>query len=242
MNEFLLQNYMLITHSVETIAALTGVFFYRKYKNETTKYFIYFLIYLTVCEFLCGYSKFVKPDKFLHMLVGTIIQKNHWWTTLFWKIGAIMFFSFYYRKILKTKLFKDIIKYSSYVFLIISFIHIILHFEEFFYKFFPIISVLGAIIIFLCSIFYFIETLQSTKVLAFYKSINFYISAAIFVWWLIVTPIVFYDIYFVYEIGNPNRDWDFMFLRWQIYMFANIFMYLTFTFALIFCTPEKEIS
>lgn len=239
-NEFLLQNYMLITHSVEVTSALTGVFVFRKYRNKTTKYFIFFLVYLTICEFIGGYTKYVHPDKILSILIGTVFQKNHWWATLFWNIGAIMFFSFYYRKVLKTKLFIDIIKFCSYIFFIISAIHIILNFEEFFYKFFPIISILGTIVIFLCSIFYFVETLQSDKILTFYKSINFYISAAIFIWWLIITPIIFYDVYFVYEIGNPNRDWDFLFLRWQIYLFANIFMYSTFTFALIWCKPEND--
>ncbi|MDO7172591.1 hypothetical protein [Mariniflexile sp. AS56] len=242
MNEFLLQNYLIITHSVEVIAALTGVFLLRNYRNGTTKYFIFFLVYLTICEFIAGYTRYVYPGKFLDILIGTIFQKNHWWATLFWKIGAIMFFSFYYRKILETKFFKDVIKYCSFIFLIISVSCIILNFEEFFYRFFPVISILGAVIVFLCTIFYFVETLQSDKILTFYKSINFYISAAIFIWWLIITPITFYDVYFVYEIGNPNRDWNFMFLRWQIYLFANVSMYLTFTFALIFCKPEAEIK
>ena len=94
----------------------------------------------------------------------------------------------------------------------------------------------GALIILLCTIFYFIEILQSEKILIFYKSLNFYISAAIFIWWLIVTPIVFYDIYM------SNSDWNFIFLRWQIYLFANIIMYLTFTFALIWYKPEKKIN
>jgi hypothetical protein len=44
--------------------------------------------------------------------------------------------------------------------------------------------------------------------------------------------LVFYDIY------NTNGDWNFIFLKWQIYLSANVFMYLTFTFALIFCKPD----
>lgn len=231
---------MIITHSVEAVAALTGVFFFKRYKNKTAKYFICFLIYLTICELIGGYTKYVHSDKFLDVLIGTIFEKNHWWTTLFWKIGAIMFFAFYYQKILLSKVFKNIIKYTSYSFLLISVIYISFHFNEFFYKFFSLISVMGAVIVFLCTVFYFIEVLQSDKILTFYKSINFYISVAIFIWWLIITPLVFYNVYFVYEIGNPNRDWNFMFLRWQIYLFANIFMYSTFTFALIWCKPQNK--
>ena len=100
--------------------------------------------------------------------------------------------------------------------------------------FFLILDILGSLIIFLCTVFYFFEILQSDNILTFYKLLNFYISTAIFIWWLIITPLVFYDIY------NSNYDWNFIFLKWQIYLFANIFMYSTFTFALIFCKPEIE--
>ncbi|WP_308992005.1 hypothetical protein QLS71_017120 [Mariniflexile litorale] len=172
--------------------------------------------------------------------MGTKIETNHWWTTMFWKIGAIMFFSFYYVKVLKTKIFKDIIKFGSYAFLAVSIFYIVFNWNRFFHTFFTVISILGALVIFLCTVLYFLETLQSDRILTFYKSINFYISAAIFIWWLIITPIVFYDVYFVYESGNSNRDWTFIFLRWQIYLFANIFMYSIFTFALIWCRPQND--
>ena len=240
MEEFLLKNYSFITHSVEALAALTGVFFFNKYKNTSAKFFIYFLIYLTVCDTLSWYTRLVFPDKALNFLMGTIIEKNYWWSTFYWKIGAVMFFSFYYSKILKTKAFKDIIKYSSYSFFIFSIIYILFHWEAFFVSFFPIISVLGAIIVFLCTVFYFIEILQNDKILTFYKSLNFYISAAIFIWWLIITPLVFYDNYTAYVIGIYNGDLNYIKLRRFIYLSANIIMYSTFTFALIWCRPEND--
>jgi hypothetical protein len=130
--------------------------------------------------------------------------------------------------------FKMIVKYSGYSFLIFSIIYILLNWDDYFVRFFPIIDILGAVIIFLCTAFYFYEILISEKILTFYKSLNFYISAAIFNWWLIITPLVFYDIY------NSRYDWNFIFLKWQIYLFANITMYLTFTFALIFCDSEID--
>ncbi len=151
---------------------------------------------------------------------------------MYWKIGAILFFSFYYYRYLINKSFKRIVKYSGYSFLVFSIIYILFNWDDYFIVFFPIIDILGAIIIFLCTAFYFFEILNSEKILTFYTSINFYISAAIFIWWLIITPLVFYDIY------NSHYDWNFIFLKWQIYLFANIVMYLTFTFALIFCKPE----
>jgi hypothetical protein len=191
-------------------------------------------VYLSVCDFLGSYVHYIRNGGFLGFLEGTVFIRNFWWSTLFWKIGAIMFFSFYYNSILTNEKFKRIIKYSGYSFLVLSIIYILFNWDDYFIIFFPIIDILGAVIVFLCTAFYFFETLSSEKILTFYKSINFYISAAIFIWWLIITPLVFYDIY------NSHYDWNFIFLKWQIYLFANIVMYLTFTFALIFCKPEAD--
>ncbi|GAL73156.1 hypothetical protein JCM19302_3037 [Jejuia pallidilutea] len=75
----------------------------------------------------------------------------------------------------------------------------------------------------------------------FYKSLNFYISAVIFIWWLIIAPLTFYDVYYKYEIGVGVFDKAFVDLRFQIFLFANLFMYLTYTFALIWCKLENEL-
>lgn len=234
MNDFLLEYKYLITYSIEILAAVTGLLLYKKYKFTAAKFFIWFLVYLAICDFIGSYVKYVNNDGFFSFLEGTLLKRNFWWTTLYWKIGAILFFSFYYYKILTKKSFKTVVKFCGYSFLLFSVIYILFNWEDYFVRFFPVISIIGAIIIFLCTIFYFIEILLSDKILTFYKSLNFYISAAIFIWWLIITPLVFYDIY------NSHYDWNFIFLKWQIYLFANIVMYLTFTFALIWCRPQKN--
>lgn len=244
MNEFLKEYYSLITHSLEIMAAVTGLFLYKKYELTAAKYFVYFLFYLTFFDFLSGYTypSYIHSELFMSFLKGTVLEKNYWLSTLYWKIGAIMFFAFYYGKILNYQSFKNIIKYISYGFFVFSIIYILLNWSAFFTSYFPIISILGSIVIFLCTIFYFIELLQSETILTFYKSLNFYISAAIFIWWLIITPIVFYDNYTSYTVGVYERDWDYIELRRLIYISANIFMYSTFTFALIFCKPEIKID
>ncbi len=235
MNEFLLEYYNTITFSVEILAAVTGLFLYKKYKLTAAKYFIWFLVYLSICDFLGSYVAYIRDDGFLNFLKDTVFRRNFWWTTLYWKVGAIVFFSFFYAKILTTNLSKKIIKIFCSAFVLFSISYIILNWDDYFIRFFPIIDIVGTLIIFLCTTFYFFETLTSNKVLTFYKSINFYISAAIFIWWLIITPLVFYDIY------HSDMDWNFIFLKWQIYLSANIIMYLTFTFALLWCKPENEL-
>lgn len=240
MIDFLLQNYYILNSSLEFLAAITGVVCYRKYRNTPVKYFIYFLWFIAISDTLCNYSTYVRPGEALEFLIGTKFEKNHWWSNIYWVIGAIMFFAFYYRKILKTDSFKQTIKIASYSFFLFSIIYIAFNWDIFFNQFFIVLDLSGAIIIFLCTILYFIEILLSDKILLFYRSMNFYISATIFIWWLIIVPMTFYDVYFKYEIGKGFVDNEFLALRHQVFLFANFFMYLTYTFAFIWCKPENE--
>lgn len=91
MKEFLIENYSLLTKSFEILAAMTGIFVYRKYRNSVAKYFIFFLIYIAILELVGGYVIYVRPDKFLHFLIGTLLEQNYWLYTLCWKVGAILF-------------------------------------------------------------------------------------------------------------------------------------------------------
>jgi hypothetical protein len=225
---------------VEFLAAVTGLFFYKKYQDTAAKFFIWFLLIIAISDSLGNYVFYVRPGKVLSFLIGTKIEKNHWWYTIFWQIGAIIFYAFYFYRVLKTLLFKKIIKYVGTFFFLFSLVYIAFHWDKFFYQFFTGLELLGAVIILMCAVFYFIEILVSDKILEFYKSINFYISATIFFWWIIITPLSFYGVYYTYEVGKRFFDLDFVFLRFQIYLFANIFMYLTFTFAFIWCRPEID--
>ncbi len=240
MEDFFQKNYLFLTHTVEAMAALSGLVCFNKYKHTVARYFIFFLVFLTVCDFISGYTWLVDPGKLFDFLIGTLVEKNYWLSTLYWKIGAIIFFAFYFYQIIKNKRFKVTLKYSTISFFTFSLLYIIFHWQAFFVSFFPIISVLGAIIIFMCTSFYFFEILQSDKILNINKSLNFYISFAIFIWWLIITPIVFYDNYTFYEVGVDKEDLNYIILRRYIYLFSNIFMYSTFTFALIWCKPQND--
>ena len=234
MEEFLIKYYIPLTHGVELLAALTGVIYYRKYNYSNAKYFIYFLVFIAIAELVSGYTHFIENDGLFSFLKGTVFQKNYWWGALYWSLGGIMFYSYYFLRIIKTKSFVLVIRISRYFYLIFFFVYIFFNWNDYFIKPFPVINILGAIVIFLCAIFYFIEILKSDVVLTFYKSLNFYIATTIFIWWLIITPIVFFNIYY------RHVDWNFIFLKWQIYLFANICMYLTFTIALIWCKPEND--
>ena len=247
MNGFLIENYSLLTKSLEILAAVTGIFVYRKFSNSVAKYFIYFLIYVAILELVGGYIIYVRPDEFLHFLMGTLIEKNYWLYTICWKIGAILFFNFYYFKIIENNRLKTVLKYTGFSYLAFSIVYIIANGNKFFYMSFPILSVFGSIIVFTCCTFYFIELLRSEKVLFFYSSLNFYISVVIFIWWLITTPLIFYSMYYSsVDLSKPFRhpeffgDLNYITLQKKIYLYSNMFMYLTYTFALLWCKPQND--
>lgn len=240
LEEFLFKNYTLLTHSVEATAAFTGVFFYKKYRNTQTRYFIYFLIYIIINEIIRTYTYYVHPGRPLEFLIGTIIEKNHWMTTFFWSMVSAMFFGFYYHRILENITFKKVIKYIGYAFFFFSMGYILVRWKAFFNTFFPVIKVSGGSFIIMCTVLYFFETLQSDKLLTFYRSINFYISIALFIWFLVITPMVFFDKYLAYDPFGYEPDWNYLRLRRMIYLSCNMFMYLTFSFALIWCKTEND--
>lgn len=189
-------------------------------------------------ELVGGYTVYIDRFESLHSvkdyLAGTRFEKNSWVYTIFWKIGATLFFAWYFRKLLINTSYKLLLKIGSGLFLIIALTAIAMNFELFFRKSLTVINISGGILI-ICSVtLYLIEVLQSEKILDFYKSLNFYIAAALFIWFIITTPLIFYDIYF------SRKDMPYVTLKMATKLFCNIFMYSTFTLALIWCKPEKQ--
>ncbi|WP_274474634.1 hypothetical protein [Mangrovimonas aestuarii] len=234
MEPFLDKYYDFITFSVELIALVAGILAFKKFKDTAVKYFIYFLGYILLVEIVGRYKNYISfwPINYLE---DTRFEENWWWYTLSWKIGAILFYAYYYQKIIRSKKFSSFLKYTSVAFLVVSLGVILIQWEDFFKGYFALINVMGMIVIFLCIVFYFTEMLRSDKVLTFYKSFSFYFSSALLIWWLINTPLVIYSSYYA-----TVSDIEYKNLRKLILLFCNIFMYITFTFAFIWCNPKTE--
>lgn len=182
------------------------------------------------------YPSFIKDDfikKHQGSLWGLILQSNHWLYSIFWTLGGSLFFSYYFRLNFQNEKHKRIVKYLTVLFILSFAIYYATHFEKLFSDFIFIpVDIFSAVLVATCSILYLMELMQSDKIVYFYRSINFYISTVILIWWLISTPINFFNEYF------HINDIDFITLQWLIYLIINVMMYLSFTFALIFCQPR----
>lgn len=219
---------------VEILAAVTGLVLYKKYRNTAAKYFIFFLVYTVIIVILGKYTYYIKNDGILSFLDGTVFERNYWWYTLFWKIGASVFFGFYYSEILVNKGLKKILKFSVILFIFISIVLILSNLSLYFTSAIPSISILSALIILQCVFFYFLEILQSDKILSFYTSLNFYISVAILLFWLIKTPLAFFEPYYT------KTDIEYVNLRSCINLGVISFMYITYIIGLIVSKPEYD--
>lgn len=237
MSDFIKNNFLYLNEGVIILAALIGLLCLNKYKHTVVKYFIYFLVYVVIIELLGYYPSFsinYEPFSWIQNLTkGTLFERNFLWYAIFWKIGSALFISFYFRLILENKFYKNIIEYWTYAFIITSISYFIFNYEVYYNSELKLIRFFGVFLILLSIVFYLIEILTSDKIVAFYKSFNFYIAAVFFIWFLIKTPLTFYQIYF------STADWNFIFLRREIILFSNMFMYLTFIFALLWCKPQN---
>lgn len=235
MEEFLSVNYSILTYAVELLAAIAALFCYSKYKTTKARYFIYFLLFVLGLELLGAYPYYVNENRVLSFLNDTWLERNFWVYTIFWHLGSGLFLSFYFKNLLNNSRFKLIVKLLSVGFVLYFVLyygtHLKLLFSEFTYTG---IILYWSLLILVSVVFYLIELLQSDKLLNFYNSIDFYIAVIWFIWLIIITPLTFYNVYFT------TADLRFVILKGQIYLLANIFMYLMFTFALLWCKPQNN--
>ncbi|MGJ8593573.1 MAG: hypothetical protein ACSHXF_13560 [Aquaticitalea sp.] len=238
MDEFLKQNYGLITHCVETIAAVTGLLVYRKYKDTTVKYFIWFLVYVVIIELVGSYPRYMANNESfseIHLfLKNSHFENNFWFYTIFWIFGSGVFYALYFRSLIKSYNYKKTIKYMVISFVSMGMLYYFFNWQSLFSGRAGFIDVFGVIVILSAVSLYLVEILLSNQILKINKSLNFYVATTLILWYLMVTPLTFYSKYF------STADWNFVILKYQIFLMANVFMYLTFTFALIYCSPDHD--
>lgn len=233
MKNFILNNHVVITYVIEFIAVLVGFFSYKKYQHTTAISFIHILFFIFFIELIGSYPNYYNKLEFLNPLYNSVFRQNYWWFTIFFDVIIVFLFSRLFLKVLNIRFLNRLVNISSIIFLVFSTIFLFVNYEKLFFQVFPFIQIVGSLLIIISTISYFIELILSDKILFFYRDLYFYISVALFMWWIIMTSLSFYDIY------SKNGDWNFILLKWQIYLIANLFMYTTFAIGLIVSKPEK---
>ena len=225
--EFLSKYYTFLIKATELIAVLTGLILYKKYKHTDVKYFIWFLIYVVIIETVGSYPVYLKSLNLSHLIENTLIRRNYWRFAFTWVSASTFFYSWFLGKQLKSSVFKKILRYACIVYLVVLIVRIGFYHEEYFKGRNLILDIGNMTIVLLSSIFYLYEILNSEKILDFYRSFYFYVAAIIFIWWLVITPIGFFEQY------NNVYDMNFVMLKYVTKLCLISFMYLGFSVALI---------
>ncbi|WGD34686.1 hypothetical protein [Olleya sp. YS] len=238
MSSFLIDNYVVIYRGAEILAAITGLFFYKKFKSKAARIFIWFLVYIQLIETLGAYPRVAKNSEtlrwFQNIISDTIFEKNYWFYALFWTIVGSLIISYYFYKVSNIIATKKTIKIATIFFLIASVVFIFFNYKAYHNNFLLSIEILSLFLILLVTFSYFFELLNSEKILNFYKSLSFYIAIGVLVFWIVTTPLMFYEQYF------NGEDVHFMALKNYIYLFSIVFMYLAFTIGFIVSKPEHD--
>ncbi len=219
---------------LELVAALVATITFIKYRKtinfEASDYLLRFLWIGVFCEFIGHYPRYIDHigiDKSDFFINNQKLLKNYW----IFNIYSIVIYSIiviYFKKQLKNKIFKKILTYSVYIFLITTIINISV--TDIFFKAFSQYTDFTGLLIIICAIsFYYYELLNSNDILKVNSSLPFYISFTLLLYYLSMTPIFLSSVFYTKE--------EVVFIKYykSILSFGNYFLYGMFIFAFLRC-------
>lgn len=235
MKEFLLDNYSVITKSVEFIAAISGTVYIKNNKNSVVKIFVYYLWITFFVEVIGEYGRLMRNnydyDWFI-AIKNSVFCENMWLYNIYSYV-AIGFIGVFYSNLMLNIFYKNIIRGALVLFSLFTFIFFTVS-DAFFLKSLPYDFILGTAVICLFVILYFIELMKSDEILNYYKLPSFYISIALLLWYLCVTPLFIFDGYFL-EINA-----EFVIFKYLLLLIINICTYLCFAFGFWYSLYKRK--
>ncbi len=223
---------VLLVNSLELLAFLVGVFYYKKNKSQPTLFLVWFLGITVFSEFFGWYAYFVKIG-FLSFLKGTSFENNYWSANIY-TIISYLFYINYFKWYLLSKKSIIIINRISIIFFIVSILEILFS-DGFFIKFMPITNIVGTLFVFLSIAFYYLELLKSDQILQVQKSLPFFVSVGALIFHLCTTPLFLYSVYY-----SNSVDPGFVILYRQVIFGTNYLLYSIYIVGFIICSRKKN--
>lgn len=238
LSDFLL--YVLPIFSLEILSASTGTYYLRKNLSQfkNTKYLVIFLWFTVFVEAVGSYSPigYFSNYKLFSFILETPFEDNYWWYNIYSTI-SFSFYTLYFISFLRNGYWKRIFHVSVGIFLLTS-ILIFIFSGSFFKGYPPYLTIAGTFLLFFSVVLFYFELLKSDLLLQLKRFLPFYISVGVLVFTLCVTPIEIFIQYFSLKDGNEL----FVTLRSNVLLYANIFMYATYTFGFLICSRKKKSS
>ncbi len=219
---------------MEILAALSGSYYLSKVNNPVVKIFVYYL-WVTVCIELLGLYGFLFLNNYdLNWFIdlkNSVLCSNTWLYNIY-SFLAIGLLGLFYSNLMSSRVFKTIIRavflaYSgfAFVFFIVT--------DAFFVKSLPYSFIFGTVTICIYVVLYFVELLRSDQLLTYYKLPAFYISIALMLWYLCVTPLFIFDSFFY------TMNTNFVSFRRSLLLTINICTYSCFIFGFLYPLSKR---
>ncbi len=226
---------LIIIHLIELLAAIVGVRFIQKYREDkVSRYFVWFLWFVVVIETFGLVPRLIKGLDSLSFLKNTFFAEDNYWLYNPYLIISFVFYIFFFSSQIRLKRNKIILKLLAILFFISSVVNLVFT-EVFFEAISAYTFILGGVIIFIGIFLYFYEVFQSDNILYFNKLFPFYVAVGTLVFHLTVTPLLIYSKYYS-ESSNP----EFVKIYTTILTIANIFLYTCYTIGFVVCSKKNK--
>lgn len=234
---FLLDYNIFITYFVELTAALSGSYYFRKVNDHRLRIFVHYLWLTLIVEVLGSYTYLMQHEyeyEWFIAIKNSVFRKNIWLYNIYayLAIGFISIFYYNFMTNIKTRI---AILSTWGIYSVFSILYYTLT-EAFFTMTLPYHFFIGAVIICLYVLLYFLQLINSDKILHYYKLPSFYISIILLLWYLCVIPLFIFDGFF------KSLNSDFGRFRTLLLLIINICTYLGFTFAFLYPLYRSERS
>ncbi|QAA81326.1 hypothetical protein EI546_06100 [Aequorivita sp. H23M31] len=224
--------------SMEILAALVGTYYLKNASVPIigSRYLVNFLWLTVFVEILGSYAAlaYFSDYRYFSFVEDTPFRNNFWLFNTYSVIN-FSFYPFYFSLFLKNKFFKNLLKILIVGFIISSVVLMIVK-NTFFHQASRFVNIAGTLLLFVSIILFYFELLRSDLLLQVKRFLPFYVSVAVLIFNLCITPMDILSQYFNLTEGNE------LFVKLHLYvvLFANVFLYAMLIFGFLICSKKKK--
>lgn len=218
--DYIFDNFLL-TYLLELGSAIAGTIYLRmvRYPKKETRWFVFYLWLVVFVEMVGLYPSlaYFSEYSFLPFVEDTPFAQNYWWYNCYHLVKYYIFYVFFIGQLDNEKTKKILYWFS--LLLIGSFILDYFISGFFWSGYSPYVTIVGSVYLVILILMYHFTLLNSDKILAINKRIEFYISIGLLVWHISGTPLFIYNKYF--SLANS----EFLHFHATFLELLNVFLY-----------------
>lgn len=207
---------------MEGVAAVTSFIYIKKWKNTYWKWFPYYLVFIVLAEIIgtsfARHNMYIANFTFYSYLVIPV---------------EFLFFFWVFHRALKSSKHRKMPVISSFIYMA-SLFSDILYFRHYQFYYYSLSYTIGNILLLILILIFFLQLVNSDKVLHFRQNILFWVSAGMLIYYLGSCPyyglrnLLVYKYYYTINI------------YYSVFVYIlNCLMYLSFSFGIICGKPNS---